>query len=72
MAKSWIDEFNRRYNQPQVDKVTVGFSGIDPAPKSIFDGTTSSGEPVPIIIDGGEITLDDGPINVDSGEITLP
>ena len=65
MAKSWIEDFNRRYNQPQVDSVTVGFSGIDPAPKSIFEEATSTG--TSISIDSGEIT-----IGVDSGEITAP
>ncbi len=30
-----MDEFNRRYNQPQMNRVTVGFSGIDPDEKQL-------------------------------------
>ena len=32
-VKSWIEDFERRYNQPEINKVTVGFSGIDPSRK---------------------------------------
>ena len=64
MAKSWVEEFNKRYNQPQVDNVIVGFSGIDPAPKSAIDSNI-------FYIDGGVIT-ESGEVTVDSGEITLP
>ena len=31
--KSWFDEFERRYDQPQINNVTIGFSGIDPSRK---------------------------------------
>ena len=34
MMKSYFEEFERRYNRPKMDRVTVGFSGIDPAPKN--------------------------------------
>lgn len=32
-VKSWFEDFDRRYNQPEINKVTVGFSGIDPSRK---------------------------------------
>ena len=35
--KSYFEEFEKKYNRPQMDRVTVGFSGIDPAPKSVDD-----------------------------------
>ena len=35
-VKSYFEEFNRRYNQPQVNHVTVGFSGISPELKSSY------------------------------------
>ena len=60
--KSYFDEFDKKYNRPSMDKITVGFSGIDPAPKGFTEATE-------IAIDAGEITVDAGEITVDSGEI---
>ena len=37
MTKSYFEEFDKKYNRPQIDNITVGFSGIDPAPKSNDD-----------------------------------
>ena len=34
---SWYEEFERKYNQPHIDEVTVGFSGIDPQQKAEVD-----------------------------------
>ena len=39
---SYMEEFNRRYNQPRMNRVTVGFSGIDPDEKQLND--TQKGE----------------------------
>ena len=47
--KSYFEEFDRKYNQPHMDSITVGFSGIDPSPKAESEFST---------IDCGEITLD--------------
>lgn len=41
MAKSYFEEFEKKYNRPRMNDVTVGFSGIDPAPKSEFDTETA-------------------------------
>lgn len=50
--KSYFEEFNRRYNQPQINKVTVGFSGIDPSPKiETQDNPTHTGSTQEIIKD---------------------
>ena len=37
MAKSYFEEFEKKYNRPRMNDITVGFSGIDPAPKSEID-----------------------------------
>ena len=39
--KSYFEEFERRYNRPTMNNITVGFSGIDPAPKSSGSGESS-------------------------------
>ena len=54
--KSYFEEFKKKYNKPHMDKITVGFSGIDPTPKGIIEETNIS-------IDAGEITLDSGEIH---------
>ena len=61
--KSYFHEFEKKYNRPSMEKITVGFSGIDPSPKSSFQQIEN------ISIDGGEITLDSGEITADAGEI---
>ena len=60
--KSYFHEFEKKYNRPSMEKITVGFSGIDPSPKSISETANIS-------IDAGEITLDSGEITADAGEI---
>ena len=30
-----LDDFYKNYNRPQIDSIIVGFSGIDPLPKSV-------------------------------------
>lgn len=32
-VKSWLEDFDRRYTRPEMNRVTVGFSGIDPSLK---------------------------------------
>ena len=59
MMKSYFEEFEKKYNRPQMNNITVGFSGIDPAPRS--NETIVTPEIViealeSLIIDGGEIT----------------
>ena len=54
--KSYFEEFDKKYNRPSMDKITVGFSGIDPTPKGFTENTE-------IAIDAGEITLDAGEIH---------
>ncbi len=54
--KSYFEEFEKKYNKPRMDKITVGFSGIDPAPKGFMEQANIS-------IDAGEITLDSGEIH---------
>lgn len=34
-VKKYMDEFRSKYKQPGVNRVTVGFSGIDPDEKSL-------------------------------------
>ena len=37
MVRSYFEEFDKKYNRPVMDKITVGFSGIDPSPKNNND-----------------------------------
>ena len=66
-----MEEFYSKYSRPRMETITVGFSGIDPAPKSILnpgtpEDTQAAKEFVQeqvndylavtgIVIDGGEI-----------------
>ena len=34
MTKSYFEEFDKKFNRPKMNSITVGFSGIDPAPKT--------------------------------------
>ena len=34
MAKSYFEEFEKKYNRPRMNDITVGFSGIDPEQKT--------------------------------------
>ena len=54
--KSYFEEFEKKYHRPSMEKITVGFSGIDPSLKSISETANIS-------IDAGEITLDSGEIH---------
>ena len=73
MMKSYFEEFERRYNRPKMDRITVGFSGIDPAPKNSENLVTS--ETVQEIAEEAieevfqTVSLDCGEITLDSGEI---
>lgn len=63
--KSYFEEFERNYNKPRMENITVGFSGIDPSPKSSFAESIGGGDgggSIPIAIDAGEITFDSGEI----------
>ena len=65
--KSLYDEFYRKYEQPNIDKLVVGFSGIDPQKKGSSGSVTPTQEQVinetvraslenqTIVFDGGEI-----------------
>ena len=37
MTKSYFEDFEKKYNRPRMNNITVGFSGIDPAPKNEID-----------------------------------
>ncbi len=56
----WEEEFARDYERPRVNRVTVGFSGIDPPPKVGREDLASALQEyftsLNIGIDGGEIT----------------
>lgn len=64
--KSWEEEFNKRYKAPQVDEVTVGFSGIDPQVKTVNDADI--GEEVWKRLKELEIRIDSGNIEPDKPE----
>ena len=76
MATYDMEEFYQQYNKPHIGQITVGFSGIDPAPKSSFD--FSGGDPTTPEAQAAQefvqtqinnyMNITD--INVDGGEIT--
>lgn len=35
--RSYFEEFEKKYNRPTMNRITVGFSGIDPSPKNESD-----------------------------------
>ena len=35
--KSYFEEYERKYEKPRVEKITVGFSGIDPSLKGVSE-----------------------------------
>ena len=43
MATYDMEEFYQQYNKPHIGQITVGFSGIDPAPKGSFFDAISGG-----------------------------
>ena len=82
MATYDMDKFYQQYNKPHIGQITVGFSGIDPAPKSSFD--FSGGDPTTPEAQAAQtfvqtqinnymtvtgFNIDSGEITVDSGEI---
>ena len=60
MRQSWQEEFEKKYNKPKLERITVGFSGIDPQIKAV-----SSGEIDEEILK----RLSDIEIRIDSGKI---
>ena len=60
--KSYWEEFNTKFNQPEISNITVGFSGIDPCSKS--SGSLSEAQ-----IKGIVLNFLSGINEVDFGEI---
>jgi len=59
--KSYFEEFDKKYSRPRMERITVGFSGIDPAPKSSGSGG----------LDMADLEAFFGDINnIDCGEIS--
>ena len=70
-----MEDFYRKYTRPRMDRVTVGFSGIDPAPRgSILNpDTPEDAQAAQGFVDGCIASyFNNGSINLDSGEITAP
>ena len=68
MQKSWIEEFEKKYNRPTVEPITVGFSGIDPNPKSTGGSSEAVAEEVLEKLKELEIRIDGGNIDPDTPE----
>ncbi len=69
MQKSWIEEFESKYNKPHINPITVGFSGIDPTPKSV--SAENLDEEILNRLKEIEIRIDSGNIEPDKPEPTL-
>ena len=70
MAAMTLEEFYKRYNEPKVQKVTVGFSGIDPSPIGFSsDPSSLSEEQIEIIRKLILVCIAQQPIRIDSGNI---
>ena len=67
--KSLIDEFNRRYNQPQVNGMTVGFSGIDPTKKEIDTSSDLSEAQQQIVLNEIKDFIENLLIQLDAGNV---
>ena len=67
--KSLIDEFNRRYNQPQVNGMTVGFSGIDPTRKEVDTSSDLSEAQQEIVLNEIKDFIENLLIQIDAGNI---
>lgn len=57
---SWQEDFSRNFNEPHINRVTVGFSGIDPQQKidrqTIHDEVIAVFNSLAFSIDSGEIS----------------
>lgn len=63
MRPSWVEEFEKNYNKPHIERVTVGFSGIDPQKKcdcseDISDELDRKLKELKILIDSGNVDPD--------------
>ena len=67
--KSFIDEFNRRYNQPQINGMTVGFSGIDPTKKEVDTSSDLSEAQQGIVLNEIKDFIENLLIQIDAGNI---
>lgn len=70
MRKSWIEEFESKYERPQIDPITVGFSGIDPQRKGSGGSNEEVTEEVLERLKAIEIRIDSGNIDPDTPEPT--
>lgn len=68
MQKSWIEDFERKYNKPIVEPITVGFSGLDPTPKYIGGSGEAVADEVLKKLEELEIRIDSGNIDPDTPE----
>lgn len=68
MQKSWIEDFEQKYNKPTINPITVGFSGIDPTPKSV--SAENLDEEILNRLKEIEIRIDSGNIEPDKPEPT--
>ena len=68
MNRTWIDDFKRKYEKPQIEPITVGFSGIDPQRKC--EGNSVSLDDLLEKLKELEIRIDSGNIEPDTPEPT--
>lgn len=68
MQKSWIEDFEQKYNKPQIEQITVGFSGIDPTPKYTGGSGEALADEVLKKLEELEIRIDSGNIDPDTPE----
>ena len=68
MQRSWIEDFEKKYNKPTVEPITVGFSGIDPNPKCTGGSDEAVAEEVLQRLKEIEIRIDGGNIDPDTPE----
>lgn len=68
MKQSWQEEFERKYNKPKIERVTVGFSGIDPQIKAVSSGEID--EEIMKRLSEIEIRIDSGRIDGDDDDTT--
>lgn len=67
--KSYVEEFERKYERPVVNEMIVGFSGIDPSSKSEYDANKLSPQQVGIVNAEIQRVLRGLSIRIDSGLI---
>lgn len=67
--RSLIEEFNRRYNQPQINGMTVGFSGIDPARKEADTSSDLSEAQQQIVMNEIREFIENLLIQIDAGNV---